>query len=444
MRLLPGSIAGRTTLALIAGLTLVLAVSAAVTSLTGFDGPRHGARLVERVETATAIVGGVPAALRQTVLATIESGDLTATWSAAAPAGEVIGRRDRGALRLERHLGHALRPLGVRSVVAGHVHESPAAHDAWFDRGPMRVSVELADGTWLSFVAADWRVPERLIDLVLFVAIVGGGIAGLAVWVARRAIAPLGRFAAAAARFGTDVEAPPLSESGPSEIRAAAQSFNRMQRRVRRFVEERTHMLAAVSHDLRTPITRLRLRAEFVEDGEQRAKMLKDLDEMEAMIAAAIAFAREETAAERRATVDLAALLREIGSDLVEAGGKVEVSAPPSLDYEGRPMALKRAFANLIGNAVAYGGQAAVRLVDAGDRLVVTIDDSGPGIPEAEQEKVFAPFYRLERSRSRDTGGTGLGLSVARTVLRGHGGDIALGNRPEGGLRQTVTLPKPA
>ena len=443
MRLLPGSIVGRTTLALIAGLTLVLAVSAAVTSLTGFDGPHRGARLVERVETLTAVVGGVPAALRPTVLSTLDGRGLIVTWSAeAGSAGS--GRRDRGTLHLERHLRHALQPLGVRSVVAGHMHGTPAAPGAWFDRGPMRVSVELADGTWLDFVGADWRVPERLIDLVLFVTIVGGGIAGLAVWVARRAIAPLGRFAAAAARFGADVEAPPLSESGPSEIRAAAQSFNRMQRRIRRFVEERTQMLAAVSHDLRTPITRLRLRAEFVEDGEQRAKMLKDLDEMEAMIAAVLAFAREETAAERRTTVDLAALLREIGSELVEAGGKVEVSAPPSLGYEGRPMALKRAFANLIGNAVVYGGRAMVRLTGAGDRLVVTIDDSGPGIPEAEQEKVFAPFYRLERSRSRDTGGTGLGLSVARTVFRGHGGDIALGNRPEGGLRQTVTLPKPA
>ena len=236
---------------------------------------------------------------------------------------------------------------------------------------------------------------------------------------------------------------PPLGEAGPAEIRGAAKAFNQMQRRIRRFMDERMHMLAAASHDLRTPITRLRLRAELIEDAEQRAKTLKDLDEMEAVIASTIAYAREETTSEPRTPVDLARLLQEIRADLAEAGHTVTVEGPARLIYEGRATALKRALANLIGNAVIYGGTAAVRLSEADGRITITIEDSGPGIPEDEREQVFAPFYRLERSRSRETGGAGLGLSVARTVIRGHGGEVTLANRPEGGLRQEVVLPHP-
>ena len=164
---------------------------------------------------------------------------------------------------------------------------------------------------------------------------------------------------------------------------------------------------------------------------------------MEAVIASTIAYAREETTAEPRTEVDLGRLIEEIRADLVEAGHTVAVEGPARLAYEGRATALKRAFTNLMGNAVTYGGGAAVRLSDEGGRVVITIEDRGPGIPEDDREKVFAPFYRLERSRSRETGGAGLGLAVARTVIRGHGGEVTLSNRPEGGLRQELVLPRP-
>ena len=447
VRILPKSIAGRTTMALIAGVLLIMTISAAVFSLSLFDGarPLRPGRLIERVVSLTAIVNDVPAAVRPDVLSTVHHPGLVVRWVPHARARASVAR-DWTTAWVERRLRRALRRIGIGTVVVGHLQDParPVGGLAFARAGPLVVWVELADGTWLNFAAAEeWHSFSRLIGFALAIVIVGGGITGLAVWVARKVTAPLGHFAAAAARLGTDVEAPPLSESGPTEIREAAEAFNLMQKRIRRFLEDRTLMVAAVSHDLRTPITRMRLRAEFIDDDEQRAKMLKDLDDMEAMIASTIAFAREETATEPRIEVDLGDLLEDVRSSLVDAGLTIRLERPDDVTYECRPMALKRAFANLIENAVTYGGSTVVGLADRDDHVVVTIDDDGPGIPEDEREKVFAPFYRLERSRSRDTGGTGLGLSVARTVIRGHGGDVTLTNRAEGGLRQMVVLPRP-
>jgi signal transduction histidine kinase len=225
-------------------------------------------------------------------------------------------------------------------------------------------------------------------------------------------------------------------------VRKAAVAFNVMQGRIRRFVEDRTQMLAAISHDLRTPITRLRLRAEFVDDDEQRAKMLADLEEMEGMIAATLAFARDDAAREPRVRVDVASLVQGLVEDMAAAGGAASYTGPDTLVAEARPSALKRAVANLVDNGAKYGGAVRAYLSESPDEVVVTLDDDGPGIPEADHERVFAPFVRLETSRSRDTGGTGLGLAVARAAARAHGGDIRLANRPEGGLRVTLTLPK--
>jgi signal transduction histidine kinase len=219
-----------------------------------------------------------------------------------------------------------------------------------------------------------------------------------------------------------------------------------MAARIRRFVQDRTEMLTAIGHDLRTPITRLKLRAEFMEDEEQRRKMLADLEELEAMVAATLAFGRDATTTEPVSPLDLAELLRTV---LDEAGdARPEVAA--QLAYEGaahltvraRPLALKRAFANLVANAVNYSGGALVRLAPARDGLaIVEIEDEGPGIPPAELDRVFEPFHRIEGSRNRETGGVGLGLPIARNILRAHGGDVTLANRPEGGTRAEVTLP---
>jgi signal transduction histidine kinase len=253
--------------------------------------------------------------------------------------------------------------------------------------------------------------------------------------------------AEAADRLGRDVNAAPLPEDGPSEIATAAHAFNTMADRIRRYVADRTQMLAAISHDLRTPITRLRLRAEFLEDDEQRRKMLADLDEMERMIAATLAFARDDAAAEPAAALDLAALCRTVLDEAADAHPDL---APERIAYEGperltvraRPVALKRALANLVINALAYGGSVRILLSPPEGGVVrLRVEDDGPGIPDSELEAVFAPFRRLEGSRNRETGGTGLGLPIARNILRAHGGDVVLRNRLGGGLSAVVTLP---
>ena len=242
-------------------------------------------------------------------------------------------------------------------------------------------------------------------------------------------------------RLGRDVDAPPLRAHGPLEVERAALAFNLMQERLQKFIHDRTQMLAAISHDLRTPLTRLRLRAELIEDEELQRKTIADLEDMQRMIEATLSFARNEAEVEKPAALDLAALLQTVCEEAADAGVSVEYLGPAHAACFGRPTALKRAFANLVDNAVKYGERARVTLETASASLVATIEDDGPGVPTGELDRVFEPFYRLETSRSRETGGTGLGLALVRAAIAAHGGDVVLGNRPEGGLRATVTLP---
>jgi signal transduction histidine kinase len=215
-----------------------------------------------------------------------------------------------------------------------------------------------------------------------------------------------------------------------------------MQERLRRFVGDRTLMLAAMSHDLKTPLTRIRLRTELIGDGAQQGKILADIDEMTAMIESTLAFARDDARREAPLLVDLGALVESVYENAIDTGHDVEMSSARQVIHViCRPVAISRAVANLVGNAVKYGGGARVSLDRVADRAVVTIDDDGPGIPEDEREKVFAPFYRIEGSRNRDTGGVGLGLAVARNSAREHGGDLTLGRNEGGGLRARLELP---
>jgi signal transduction histidine kinase len=308
-------------------------------------------------------------------------------------------------------------------------------------------SMRLPDGEWLNIRAQLPRARPWHSEtfLLAFIAMTAAGV-GLILWAVTRLTRPVRVLAEAAERLGRDVNAPPLDETGPSEVATAAHAFNTMAARIRRYVADRTQMLAAIGHDLRTPITRLRLRAEFMEDDEQRRKMLADLDEMEQMIAATLTFARDDASAEPSISLDLAALCRTVADEAADARPEhaeaIGYEGPERLALRARPVALKRAIANLVSNAVAYGGAARIRL-EAPERGLVrlAIEDDGPGIPERELEAVFAPFRRLEESRNRETGGTGLGLPIARNILRAHGGDVVLRNRSGGGLTAVVTLP---
>lgn len=256
---------------------------------------------------------------------------------------------------------------------------------------------------------------------------------------------PLRRLARAADNFGRDLPGtPPLPETGPREVREAAQAFNRMQRRIRDFVDERSRTLAAVSHDLRTPLTRMRLRVEQLDEA-RRGPLQKDMDELQQLMDTTIDLARESSG-EDFAPVDVAALLESLVEDRQDMGQDVTLENAGRLDgvapLLARPLSLKRCLGNLLDNAVRYGGRVTVSVRDGRDTLEIAICDDGPGIPDADLSRVFEPFYRLEPSRNRSTGGNGLGLAIARSMARQHGGDIELSNRPAGGLRARLTFPR--
>ena len=314
-------------------------------------------------------------------------------------------------------------------------------HGPW--RLGLKVSLLLPEGDWLNVATVvPLPSPAWAWASLLSMAVVALALSLVVILMVRRITRPMQRLAVASEAFGRGEAADPLPEVGPREVRRTTAAFNLMRARLERYVGDRTRMLAAVSHDLRTPITTLRLRAEFIEDGEARAKILDTLDEMQRMTEEVLAFVREEATQEGTRRVDLAALVESLVADLAEIGLDADFAAAQQTPYACRPASLKRALRNVIENAVTYGACARVSLEETPEDLLVVIDDDGPGIEQENFERVFEPFVRLEESRSRDTGGIGLGLAIARSIVRGHGGDITLENRPEGGLRLRVQLPK--
>jgi signal transduction histidine kinase len=439
LRLWPASIAGRTFLVLLLGLFAAQVVGLTIHAVdrVGLQRAAQEREAMARTWALWRTVAMTPPPFRAEALEAAGSPEGVSASIDAAPLVRPGARPPgRAGERFAEALGRMGGPprMRPREVLVG---EAPG--------GAIAAAIRLPDGMWLNVVtrvppAQPWSSPTFLAALAVMTA----AVAGLSFWAVRRLTAPIRDLAAAAERLGRDVGAPKLPERGPREVAQAAAAFNTMQDRIRRFVDDRTAMLAAIGHDLRTPITRMRLRAEFVEDEGLRAKMLADLAEMEAMVAATLAFARDDAAAERAVPLDLAALLRTVADEANDVAGQevVTLTGPSHLTLRARPVALKRALANLVGNAVAYAGACRVTLGQPEAGMIrIAIEDDGPGIPEDELERVFQPFHRVERSRSRETGGAGLGLPIARTILRGHGGDVTLANRRGGGLTATVTLP---
>lgn len=305
------------------------------------------------------------------------------------------------------------------------------------------VSIHLSDGQWLNALIPGDGVADYInLGLVTSVILMTIITLMLVTWAVCRPLNVLSNFTALAEAMGRNpVRSEPVSEKGPVEIRRAAQAFNRMQERVKNLVEDRTRMVAAMSHDFRTPLTRMRLRAEYIDNERERKNMFQDIADMECMISSTLRFVEDELIEEPRFRVEFVSLLRELTRELQVAPPQVNLHGLSELTYLCSPVALKRAFTNLINNALMYGRRAIVRVDLQPNELLVYIDDQGPGIPEAEREKVFLPFYRQEPSRCRNTGGTGLGLSIARSIIRAHGGDIVLTQSPEGGCRARVNLP---
>jgi len=305
------------------------------------------------------------------------------------------------------------------------------------------VQIALRDGTWATFdtflspeaTAIPVRVALTLLILLVTVVV-------LSLVAVRWVTGPLSSLATAADELGADIHRPPLPEAGPVEVRRAARAFNTMQMRLSRFIADRTRILAAMSHDLKTPITRMRLRSEMLEDEAVRGKFSKDLDDMESMVTQTLDFMRDANSSEAVQRVDLMALIESLQTDYRDTGDTVEIEGGIAEPYPCRPHALRRCLTNLVDNAIRYGKRATVRVEDGAGRVAIRILDDGPGIPQEEIEKAFEPFFRGEASRSRETGGTGLGLGIARNIARAHGGELLLRNRPEGGLEATLTLPR--
>ncbi|ACG78315.1 sensor histidine kinase [Phenylobacterium zucineum HLK1] len=346
-----------------------------------------------------------------------------------APEAIVIAG-ERGPLS-DRRIGRVLRDRAAREGI----------REEHFLIAPFQVGVRQADGSWKVVQTqnrlglSDWQ--QRLVLWFVLSALAMAPVA----WIfARRLSAPIKLFASAAERLGRDPKAAPLTLKGPTEIEVAARAFNEMQQRLRRYVEDRTAMVAAIAHDLRTPLTRLRFRIEALPE-EQRAKFSSDLDQMEEMITATLAFVRDTSRTGERTPLELSSLLESLCDEMAETGARTEAERGEKVVLEGDPMALRRLFANLLENAVKFGGGARARVFREESHAVVEIDDEGPGIPPSEAERVFEPFYRREPSRSRQTGGIGLGLAVVRSIARSHGGDVTLANRSGGGLRARVLLP---
>jgi signal transduction histidine kinase len=302
--------------------------------------------------------------------------------------------------------------------------------------------VQLQDGAWATFdtqvtseaVGLPWRLLGTLLILL-------GAVLVLSYVAVRWVTRPLHALADAADELGRDINRPPLKEAGPVEVHRAAHAFNTMQARLIGVIEERTRLLTAMSHDLKTPLTRMRLRTELLDDDVLRQKFDHDLVEMETMVTQTLEFMRGLSQREPEQDLDVMALLQSLQADNEAMGRIVTIEGKVSRPCRGVPQFLKRCISNLVDNATLYGERAEIRVDEDPANLTLRIRDQGPGIPDGALETVFEPFYRLEASRSRETGGTGLGLSIARNIARAHGGEVQLRNHPDGGLEALLTLP---
>jgi signal transduction histidine kinase len=343
--------------------------------------------------------------------------------------------------------GYVMRSMATRPAACATAREQPVVFGLlrmkW--RGTCEsISVRLRDGDELVLSVLPPRSalsPQRT-DYTWTISIFLVSVAFLAYLVARMTTRPLKQLAQAAKDLGNDINHPPLDLTGADEIRQASAAFNAMQARIRQYIFQRTQMLAAITHDLQTPLTRMRLRLEKVSEPELQERLIGDLSAMQAMVREGLDLARSMDTTEAMQMLDLDSLLDSVVADAAESCQRVTLSGHAGMALLGRPMDLRRCLINLIDNAVKYGHAAKVSVDRINGAARIRIRDKGPGIPDAELGRVFDPFYRVETSRSRESGGTGLGLTIARNIAEQHGGSISLANHPEGGLEATLMLPE--
>lgn len=466
-RLWPGSLAGRLVIMLVAALALAqlgLMLILRMQQDALLDGVIHGQALNQTVALAR-LLTDYPATDGERIARAFGSRGSCASVAPAPPPGHPPGPAERDLSDLLRQMLHgvdagppivSVEPLGPDRHPCPTGHPGPPLPDrrppppvGEPPGGPRRVAavamtVPLVDGRFATLRSAVelpggfGRVP--LLSFLLSAL----AVAAVAVLAIRRQTRSLRTLADASERFGRGEAVPHLAETGPSEVVAATRAFNTMQQRLGDFMRDRLRLLASISHDLRTPLTTLRLKAEFIEDEAVRDDIVATIDELTVICEATLAFTRAEATSEPTVALRLDELVAACVEEFRLAGADVEATALAAVTYPCRPVALKRALRNLIENAVRYGQEARVSVADEADAVALAVADAGPGLPEDRMDEAFQPFVRLEPSRNTETGGLGLGLAIARSIVQAHGGTLTLENRPEGGLVATIRLPKTA
>ncbi len=454
MNLLPRSLFGRIALILVGGLVAAQLFTTAIHISERDDLLlRTGlSRAAAGIGDVVRVLNSVSPAQRPRIMEAIADATLkltdgkqSADSSAAAEGETELHRVARDALALALDPGTQFRVIDAQPV-----NLNP---DSWYarefgERTGMRIhaAILLGDGTWITVASTNPpRTSSWFTRLLRNLAIVDGVMLVLLFFAVRLVTKPLSVLAQAAEELGRNIERPPLPETGTVELSRASRALNTMQDRLKRYVDTRVKILAAMSHDLKTPITRMRLRAEMLDDAHIKAKFSKDLDELQQMVGSTLDYMRGlAEGGEAVQPIDVAALISSLKEDAEEAGHIVTICGDASSPVMGRAQALKRCLQNLIDNALAYGRRADITLRDEGGALNIAISDDGPGIPEDDIERVFEPFYRVEGSRNRNTGGSGLGLSIARNIAQAHGGSVRLRNLASGGLEATLRIPRGA
>jgi signal transduction histidine kinase len=461
MRLLPRSLPGRLVLVVLPVLVVAQVVSLAVHMHERGEAlsQASGMQSAQRIAGIVRLLDALAPQQRRDIARALSSPALEVTLERGALAAGDAPHGARSALfgaMLRRYLGDdrpvavevgeaaPRAPLGGRGMHGAWAPPMAAAHFLGQPGLSFVAQVPLRDGVLATF---DSRLPEETASwpyrLLLSLAVLLAAAIAVSLLAVRWVTRPLRAFADAASELGRDIHRPALEERGPLEVARAARALNTMQARLIAYLDERTRVLAAMSHDLKTPLTRLRLRAELLDDSALKTKIAADLDETQSMVAAALDYLRGAARDEAAAPVDVAALLESLQENMRVLGAEVAVEGAAARPLRARPQALKRCVSNLLDNAVKYGARVRVAVDDDARRLRIRVLDEGPGIPPAEIGKVFEPFYRVESSRNRATGGTGLGLSIAKGIAEDHGGSLELTNRAGGGLEATLILPRP-
>jgi signal transduction histidine kinase len=430
-RLVPRSLFARVTLIIVVGLAIAqLLTFAAIRYERGIALRELMMIGIERdIASSIAILDRLPAAERESWLGRLERRNYRFMLG-----GSVVGPAPASPLTQEfaAAIVNALHPFEVVKVA-----QAAEPGDG------LRIQVKLADGSPVIVEAR--RVGMPVSNWVMWVLAIQLVVLAVCAWFAVRLVTrPLARLAAAADELGPDLKARTLGEEGPTEVAHAARAFNAMQRRIAGYMAERVEILAAISHDLQTPITRMRLRTEMMDNEKDQLKFRQDLDAMNALVREGVTYARTlHGATEPPLRIDADALLESMVADYEDSGQAVRLEGRVDGPIVTRPNALRRILVNLIDNALKFGSDVRVRVQADADRLVVAVLDNGPGIPPGELEAVLKPFYRVESSRNRSTGGTGLGLAIAHQLAMAMGAELSLHNRSEGGLEARVTLIKP-